>query len=146
MSERDAVERTQGYPATVESLRADLAALGVEPGLTLLLHSSLSSLGWVCGGPVAVILALEAAIGPDGTLVMPTYSDDLSEPSYWKNPSVPEAWWATIRQTMPPYDVDMTPTRGVGVIPECFRNRAGTRRSPHPSDSFAARGLRAEMI
>ena len=114
--------------------------------MVLLVHSSLSSLGWACGGRVAVVMALEEAIGPEGTLVMPTYSGDLSEPSLWKNPPVPEDWWATIRQTMPPYDVNLTPTRGVGVIPECFRKQVGTLRSSHPSDSFAARGPHAETI
>lgn len=146
MTEGDAVRETQGMPATVQSIRDDLSASGVAPGMVLLVHSSLSSLGWVCGGPVAVVLALEAALGPEGTLVMPTYSDDLSEPSYWKAPPVPETWWSTIRQTMPPYDVSMTPTRGVGVIPECFRSQVGALRSLHPSDSFAARGPHAETI
>jgi len=146
MTEEDLVRATQGMPATVQSIRDDLSTLGVSPGMVLLVHSSLSSLGWVCGGPVAVVLALEEALGPEGTLVMPTYSDDLSEPSYWKAPPVPETWWSTIRQTMPPYDVSMTPTRGVGVIPECFRNQVGTCRSLHPSDSFAARGPHAETI
>lgn len=146
MSEEDAVRATPGMPASVQSIRDDLAALGVAPGMVLLVHSSLSSLGWVCGGPVAVILALEEALGPEGTLVMPAHSGDLSEPSYWKAPPVPETWWPTIRQTMPAYDVRMTPTRGIGAIPECFRNQEGTRRSFHPSDSFAARGPHAEMI
>jgi aminoglycoside 3-N-acetyltransferase len=146
MKEDEVIRATQGLPATVQSIRDDLSALGVAPGMVLLVHSSLSSLGWVCGGPVAVVLALEEALGPNGTLVMPTYSDDLSEPSYWKNPPVPETWWATIRQTMPAFDASLTPTRGVGVIPECFRNQEGTRRSLHPSDSFSARGPQAEMI
>jgi aminoglycoside 3-N-acetyltransferase len=146
MTEEDAVRATQGMPATVQSIQDDLSALGVTPGMVLLVHSSLSSLGWVCGGSVAVVLALEAALGPEGTLVMPAHSGDLSEPSYWKNPSVPETWWATIRQTMPPFDVNMTPTRGVGAIPECFRKQVGTRRSTHPSASFAARGPHADAI
>jgi aminoglycoside 3-N-acetyltransferase len=146
MKEDEVISATKGLPATVESIRDDLSALGVAPGMVLLVHSSLSSLGWTCGGPVAVVLALEDALGPKGTLVMPTYSDDLSEPSYWKNPPVPQAWWATIRQTMPAFDASMTPTRGVGVIPECFRKQEGTRRSLHPSDSFSARGPQAEMI
>ncbi|MBN1887021.1 MAG: AAC(3) family N-acetyltransferase [Thermoflexales bacterium] len=146
MSERDAVEHTQGYPATVESLRADLAALGVKPGMTLLLHSSLSSLGWVCGGPVAVILALEQVLGEQGTLVMPTHSGDLSDPAPWQNPPVPQAWWDVIRETMPAYEPDLTPTREMGAIPETFRKQAGVLRSSHPQVSFAAWGAHAQEI
>ena len=56
MSEYKIVEKTE-VPATVESLQADFRALGVEPGMVVLVHSSLSALGWVCGGSVAVIAA-----------------------------------------------------------------------------------------
>jgi aminoglycoside 3-N-acetyltransferase len=146
MSEAGAVEKTKGMPATVQSLTDDLSALGVSSGTTLLVHSSLGSLGWVCGGAVSVVLALEKALGPEGTLAMPTHSGDMSEPSRWRNPPIPESWWETVRQEMPPFDVDMTPTRGVGVIAECFRKQKGTLRSAHPSVSFAARGPRAKEL
>ena len=146
MTEDSVIKATLGLPATVQSIKDDLSALGVTPGMVLLVHSSLSSLGWVSGGSVAVVMALEAALGPEGTLVMPTHSGDLSDPSEWKHPPVPEAWWATIRESMPAFDARLTPTRGVGVIPECFRNQEGTQRSLHPSASFAARGPQAETI
>lgn len=146
MSENDAIQRTQGDPATVESLKADLSALGVAPEMTLLVHSSLSALGWVCGGPVAVILALESLLGPSGTLVMPTHSGDLSDPAEWENPPVPRAWWDLIRRTMPAYDPDLTPARGTGDIPKCFRKQRGVRRSSHPQVSFAACGAQAAAI
>jgi aminoglycoside 3-N-acetyltransferase len=145
MTESESVARSHS-PATVDSLAADLAALGVAEGDVLLVHSSLSSLGWVCGGPVAVVLALRHAVGEKGTIVMPTHSTDLSDPAGWRNPPVPTEWWETIRDSMPLFDPDLTPTRGMGAIVECFRRGRGVLRSDHPQVSFAAHGPRAERI
>jgi aminoglycoside 3-N-acetyltransferase len=47
---------------------------------------------------------------------------------------------------MPAYDPDLTPTRGMGSIPECFRKQRGTMRSGHPQTSFAARGPAAGEV
>ena len=143
MSEQDVIKKTKEGPVTVDSIRDDLLRLGISPGMVLLAHSSLSSLGWVSGGPVAVILALEEALGPEGTLVMPTHSGDLTDPEKWENPPVPEEWKETIRKSMPPFDSALTPTRGMGRIPETFRNQPGVLRSNHPHISFAARGPQA---
>lgn len=138
MTEADAVGR--GGPATRASLRADLEALGLDPGVTVLVHSSLSRLGWVAGGAHAVVLALLDAVGPAGTIAMPTHSGHLSDPAGWQHPPVPRDWWPVIREHMPPYDPDLTETRGMGAVVECFRRHPAARRSGHPALSFAAVG------
>ncbi|MFI8489823.1 aminoglycoside N(3)-acetyltransferase [Streptomyces rubrogriseus] len=135
-----------GPLVTRGSLAAGLRELGVRTGDTLLAHSSLSSLGWVCGGPVAVVQALLDVLGPDGTLVVPTQTGDLSDPALWTSPPVPEAWWETVRAATPPYDPLITPSRGVGVVPETVRTWPGARRSAHPQTSFAALGARAAEV
>ncbi|MFJ2833409.1 aminoglycoside N(3)-acetyltransferase [Streptomyces sp. NPDC087263] len=135
-----------GPLVTRDTVSAQLLPLGVRPGETLLAHSSLSSLGWVCGGAVAVVQGLLDALGPDGTLVVPTQSGGLSDPALWSSPPVPEEWWPAIRATMPAYDPLVTPSGGVGVIPETVRTWPGARRSAHPQTSFAAIGPRAAEI
>ena len=146
MDEKTVIEESTIGPITIDSLINEFSIIGIKAGMTLLVHSSLSSLGWVCGGPVAVIYALEAVLGVEGTLVMPTHSSGLSDPADWENPPVPEDWWEIIRQTVPAFDVNMTPTRGMGAIAECFRKQPGVLRSNHPRDSFAAWGRYAETI
>lgn len=131
---------------TTKSLIMDLKRIGVSSGNTLLVHSSLSKLGWVCGGPQAVIFALLDVIGPTGTLVMPTHSGGLSDPAAWQNPPVPETWWERIYAEMPAYRADLTPTRSMGAIPECFRKMDGVLRSNHPQFSFSAIGPQAKRI
>ncbi len=145
MSEGQAIRKAE-IPATVESLQADFKALGIKKGMVLLVHSSLNAMGWVCGGAVAVIIALQEVLGETGTLVMPAHSTDLSDPSQWENPPVPESWWQTIRETMPAYDPDLTPTRSMGKIAETFRKQSGVLRSTHPQSSFSARGPQASYI
>ncbi|NBI06245.1 aminoglycoside N(3)-acetyltransferase [Senegalia massiliensis] len=145
MSEKNLIENTP-FPRTRESISDDLRSLGLKQGMTIIVHSSLKSLGWVSGGPVAVVQALMDVVTESGTIIMPTQSGDLGDPSLWGNPAVPKEWIGTIKETMPAYDKQITPTRSMGRIVEVFRTFPGVIRSSHPHNSFAAWGRYKEQI
>lgn len=145
MSELNAIESVD-FPLTRQDMAAQFRKHGIFSGITLLVHSSLSSIGWVSGGPVAVVLALMDAVTPEGTLIMPAFSGDLSDPANWQNPPVPESWWQPIRDSLPAYHPAYTPTRKMGRIVDVFRSMPNVIRSQHPASSFAAWGKNAAFI
>jgi aminoglycoside 3-N-acetyltransferase len=100
---------------------SDLHAVGVRTGGTLLVHASFKSLGPVSGGVDTIIRGLLAALGSEGTLLMPALS------------------YQTVVPENPVFDQKSTPSC-VGFIPETFRLRAGTKRSMHPTHSVCAVG------
>ena len=73
MKMNEIVASTQ-FPNTIETITKDLKALGVEKGMTIIVHSSLSSIGWISGGAVAVVEALMKVVTEEGTIIMPTQS------------------------------------------------------------------------
>ena len=132
-------------PNTSVSLRGELAILGLHPGMTVMVHSSLSKVGWTVGGPVTVIRALLDVLGAAGTLVMPAESPNVSDPDTWKDDRVKIEWHDTIRAHLPVFDPLTTPTT-MGAIPEAFRTFPGTIRSNHPIVSVCANGRLAREI
>ncbi|GCE23750.1 aminoglycoside N(3)-acetyltransferase [Dictyobacter kobayashii] len=145
MSEEQVVRETSTL-CTCESLVQDLRRLGLQAGMTVIVHSSLRSLGWVCGGPVAVVEALMDVVTERGTLVMPTQTGNYSDPANWQNPPVPQPWWDIIYEAMPAFRPEVTPSYGMGVVVETFRTHPGVVRSNHPQVSFAAWGKHAREI
>jgi aminoglycoside 3-N-acetyltransferase len=132
-------------PNTLSSLRRDLSDLGLQVAVTVMVHSSLSRVGWTVGGPVTVVRALLEALGTAGTLVMPAESPHVSDPSTWSDPRVLPEWYEAIRENLPVFDPLTTPTT-MGAIAEAFRTFPGTRRSNHPLVSVCANGRYAEEI
>jgi aminoglycoside 3-N-acetyltransferase len=112
---------------TEDVIVQELKRAGIQPADNLIVHSSLKSLGYVDGGAQTVITALLRAIGPEGTLMMPTFTFSLP---MWN---------------MPPYEKATSPSR-VGRITEAFRQMPGVLRSDHPSHSVAAFGPLAEEL
>ncbi|PGZ95516.1 AAC(3) family N-acetyltransferase [Bacillus pseudomycoides] len=145
MNINDIIAKTK-IPNTIHTIANDLRKLGVTEGMTVIVHSSLSSIGWVSGGALAVVEALIEVVTEEGTIVMPTQTSDLSDPKNWQMPPVPESWWEIIRDNVPPFDPKTTPTRSMGKVVECFRTYPNIKRSNHPLHSFAAWGKNAEQI
>lgn len=145
MAEARSIARSDQL-VTQSTLSHDLEAIGVEPGMTLLVHTAMSKIGWIAGGGHAVIEALIKAVGSSGTIMMPTQTGQLSDPAEWSRPPVPESWWDRIRTETPAFDPDKTPSRQMGAINELFRSWPGALRSHHPHASFAAVGRHADLL
>ena len=123
-----------------------LAAVGVQKGQNVMVHTSLSSLGFVCGGAQIVIEALLESVGTDGTIMMPTQSWKNLDPSTGVHWEEPEQWWQLIRDNWPAYHKDITPTNTMGAVAEMFRKWPGSLRSDHPARSVAANGKWAQYL
>ena len=132
-------------PISRQRLRRDLLTLGVQPGMTLTVHSSLSAIGWVIGGAPTVVRALIDSVGEEGTLVMPAATPMDCDPATWTSAKVPPNWLDETRENLPLFDRQTTPTT-LGAIPETFRCWPGTQRSEHPVESVCARGPSAAAI
>lgn len=131
---------------TPADIRKALAEVGVKKGNTIMVHTSLGRLGYVCGGAQAVIEALVDSVGSEGTIMMPTQSWKNLDPTagvYWQEP---QEWWETIRENIPAYDKRITPTNTMGAVAEMFRQWPGALRSEHPARSVAAWGKFAQYL
>lgn len=103
-----------------------LQSLGVQAGDGLLVHSAVQFLGKPEGGLAMYLEALQAAVGPHGTLVVPTFSFEFAKTAQ--------------------YDPATTPSQGMGVFSEFVRQRPAARRSLHPMQSVSALGAAAETL
>jgi aminoglycoside N3'-acetyltransferase len=111
-----------------EVSRAEVAdqvrRLGVEDGAVLLVHTSFRATRPVERGPVGLIEALRDALGPSGTLVMPSWSGD------------DDALFDPLTSPTPP---------SLGVVADTFWRLPGVLRSNH-CQAFAAAGPEAARV
>ena len=133
-------------PSSKNTLIDDFRNLGLQNNDSIIVHSSLSKIGYVIGGACTVISALMEIVSDNGNIVMPSHSGDLSDPSKWENPPVPQCWVQTIKDNMPAFDRSTTPTFRMGQIVEQFRTLKSVHRSYHPHHSFLAWGKDSESI
>lgn len=117
---------------TVRQIADGLAAGGLCPGDTVMLHSSYSSLGGVEGGPAGVIDAFRQVLGAAGTLLAPTLIFGGYQADF-------------LRDYPPSIDLRSEPSR-MGVLSEMVRTRCGAVRSIHPTSPAAGVGARAAAL
>lgn len=134
------------YPLTSDLIAEQLQAAGLGAGMNIIVHSSLSQLGWVIGGAQAVVDALLSVVTPEGTVMVPAHSTNNTEPAYWENPPIPEDWWQIVRDNTPAFDPHLTETRHMGQIADTLRAHPDAKRSYHPALSFAAVGKHRDFL
>lgn len=123
-----------------------LKELGLKSGDTVMVHTSLKNMGYVCGGAQAVIEALIETVGEEGTIMMPTQSWKNLDPDTGVHWDADEEDWPLIREYRPAYDKNLTPTNTMGAVAEMFRQIPGSIRSEHPARSVCAYGKNAEYL
>ena len=117
----------------------------IEPlhlrGNHVVVQTRLASLGHLEGGPAILCEALIEAVGPSGTLMMPTFThtETVRESSANRNPAAPS-------HRPIPYHADLPVSPEVGIVAEMFRHMGGVLRSNHPTHSFAAWGRQAREV
>ena len=109
---------------TKDDLKRHLAEMNFFPWDTVLVHSSMKSIGEVEGGADTVLDAFSEYFS-DGLLIFPTHS------------------WATIDEKHYIYDPEKEPSC-VGLLTNMFMKRPGVVRSLHPTHSVAVLGARAK--
>jgi aminoglycoside 3-N-acetyltransferase len=124
-------KRVQPAAVTRQDIAEALRRAGLRAGDGAFVHSALSSLGHVEGGPAAVIGAFDDVLGPEGLLAMPSF------------PYV--GGTAEFLATDPVFDVRETPSC-MGAVTEHFRRLPGTARSLHPTHPVCARGAGAAEL
>jgi aminoglycoside 3-N-acetyltransferase len=108
---------------TQTQLTHQILDLGIKPNGVLLVHCAFSKVKPVENGAIDLISALQNAIGEDGTLVMPSMTNDDDHP----------------------FDPKNTDCIGMGIVAHIFWQMPNTLRSDNPH-AFSARGPKADQI
>ncbi len=106
-----------------QQLKDQLESMGLKGDETILIHSSMKSIGEVDGGADTVLDAWMEYF-KDGLLLLPTHT------------------WKTVNADNPVYNPQTTPSC-VGLLTNMFMKRDGVIRSLHPTHSMAGYGKSA---
>ena len=114
-----------------DQLIQDLIDCGIQKGESVLIHSSLSKIGYLKNGPKDLVDALFAVIGEEGNVLMPNSPNAEFQLNYIKKNSL--------------FDVKNSVSK-LGAISEYFRLLPGAKRSEHPTEPVSCIGPDAEYF
>lgn len=123
-------QKQGGNCISKQMLVADFIKIGIKKNDSVLVHSSLSKIGFVEGGPKTLVEALFDVVGSEGTILFPSF------PAIGRN--------KTHLEEHPFFDINNTPSQ-MGAVTEYFRKLDGVYRSFHPTDAVCAKGPLAEF-
>lgn len=123
--------KEKGQILKQSAIKDSLKDLGIHDSDIVMLHSSLSKMGFVEGGAKTIVDSFLATIGDNGTLVMPSF------PAIGYN--------YDYLMSDPIFDIKNTPSK-MGAVTEYFRNLSNVKRSFHPTDPVVAFGPKSEYI
>ncbi len=121
-------QQQSGQGMTKEELKESLLNAGIQPGDHLMVHASLSRMGFIEGGADTVVNVLKEAVGINGIVLMPTSPIARLQLDYVSD--------------NPLFDVLNTPS-AMGKISEVFRTSDAVVRSYHPTEPVAAWGAKS---
>jgi aminoglycoside 3-N-acetyltransferase len=130
-------------PVTRSQIAVDLRRLGLDVGATVMVHASISSLGWVVGGSQTVVEALLDCVGPEGTVCAQAGWEDVP----FGLAGWPQRWRAAYEAEYPPFDPALSAAAPYeGRLAERIRTWPGAHRSANPATGVAAIGAGAAAL
>ncbi|OYS21910.1 AAC(3) family N-acetyltransferase [Lactobacillus taiwanensis] len=130
---------------TKDDFEKALIAANISSTDKVIVHTALSKFYYVPGGPESLVQALKGVI-TQGTIMMPSEVSTNCDPASWEYPPVRKDLIQVVRDNMPPYNPDTSPSEGLGITPEYFRKLPDVVRSPHPYLPIAIWGKDKDKI
>lgn len=129
---------------TKKELLAAFATLGIKKGMIVYVQSNLERYAYVNGGNETVIAALQEAVGYEGTIVMPAFSEYMVDPACRKDVRIERDLYEDVRDTQLPFHKKRT--KSYHALANQLMCVEGVYRSNHPTHSCVSWGKYAKLF
>lgn len=124
-------QKSAGQAWTKADFIRQLQSIGIQKGDTLLVHSSLSKIGYIENGPKDLVDALLETVSESGNVLMPNSPNASFQLDYIRSLEV--------------FDVAKDASK-LGAITEYFRKLPQAKRSEHPTEPVSCIGPDADYF